>query len=149
MDLALEDAEDYGWSTRGAAKKWGIPTSTLSNWLGGVTTKRRKGPPTVLTEEEESLIIERCKEMAVVGQGLEIVNLKTEVAQICETRNNPFKNGLPGKSWWTGFKRRHPDLCLRTTQGQDRDRAINLRQPVVSAFYDTLEKAYVGGNYGP
>lgn len=134
MDHALEDIEDYNWSTRGAVKKWGIPTSTLSNWLGGMTTTKRKGPPTVLIEEEESLIVEWCKEMATVGQGLEIVNLKMEVAQICKTRNNPFKNGLPGKSSWTGFKRRHPDLCLRTTQGQDRDCAINLRQPVVSAF---------------
>lgn len=56
---------------------------------------------------------------------------------------------MPGKSWWSGFKRRHPELSLRTTEGIDNDRAINLRPEVVSKFYTTLVAAYDTGSYAP
>jgi len=47
MDSTLKDVEDNEMSTRSAAKKWGIRTTTLNNWLGGLTTTSKKGPPTV------------------------------------------------------------------------------------------------------
>lgn len=87
--------------------------------------------------------------MASVGHGLNIINLKVEVANIYQSRPNPFKDGIPGKSWWTGFKRRHPELTLRIAEGIDKDRAVNLRPTVIFAFYDTLSFAYNANPYGP
>ncbi|KAH9315236.1 hypothetical protein KI387_023863 [Taxus chinensis] len=52
MNNAMKDVEDYGYSTRAAAKKWGIPSTTLTSWLMGITTTKRKGPLTILTDEE-------------------------------------------------------------------------------------------------
>ena len=78
-------------------------------------------------------MVEWCKEMAQLGHGLELIQLKSTVTQICQGRPNPFKDGFPGKSWWSGFKKRHPDLVLRTTEGLDRDRALNLRPAIVSS----------------
>ena len=77
-----------------------------------------------------------------MGHGLELIQLKSNVAQICQTRPNPFKDGFLGKSWWEGFKRRHPELVLRSTEGLDRDRALNLHPSIVSKFYDTLSNSY-------
>lgn len=104
MKGALNDVEENGMLVRFASLKWSIPTTTLSKWLGGLTSTSKKGPPTSLTSAEEDLIVEWCKEMATVGRGLKIVNLKAKVAQICQSRPNPFMNKLPGKFWWSSFK---------------------------------------------
>ena len=101
-----------------------------------------------MTEDEEAEVVEWCKEMAQLGHGLELIQLKSTVSQICQGRPNPFKDGFPGKSWWFGFKTRHPELVLRTAEGLDRDRALNLRPAVVQKFYDTLSSAYDKHYYG-
>ncbi|XP_059077024.1 MFS-type transporter clz9-like [Cryptomeria japonica] len=117
MECAMKDVEDNSYSIRAVGKKWGIPTSTLIFWLSGLTTTKRRGPPMILSLEEELEIVDWCKDMVQLGHGLEIIQLKSHVAHICETRPNPFKNGFPGRSWWIGFCKRHPDLTIRTAEG--------------------------------
>ncbi|KAH9325368.1 hypothetical protein KI387_005546 [Taxus chinensis] len=130
MEKVIDDVEFNGFSVRAAAKKYSIPPTSLHYWLNGLTHTKRRGPPTVLTEEEEEEIVEWCKEMADMGHGLELMQLKANVAQICETRQNPFRDGFPGKSWWARFRKRHPDLAIRTAEGLDRDRALNLHPAI-------------------
>ncbi|KAH9320446.1 hypothetical protein KI387_015085 [Taxus chinensis] len=149
MKAALRDVEENGMSTRQAATKWGIPSTNVTDWLYGKRTSKRKGPPTVLTDEEEKEIVTWCQDMAELGHGLEVIHLKAYVAHMCQCRPNPFKDGLPGKSWWYGFRRRHPDLTIRTAEGLDRDRAVMLRPRIVAAFYDNLQKMYAANQYGP
>ena len=86
--------------------------------------------------------------MAQLGHGLELIQLKSTVAQICQGRPNPFKDGFPGKSWWFGFKKRHPNLVLCTTEGLDIDKALNLCPAIVCNFYDTFSSAYDKHSYG-
>jgi hypothetical protein len=88
-----------------------------------------------------------CKEMVDMGHGLELIQQKENVAQICQSRPNPFKDGFPRKSWWAGFKKRHPYLVLRITKGLDRDKALNCFLAIVSKFYDTLSNAYQKHSY--
>ncbi|KAH9289254.1 hypothetical protein KI387_033371 [Taxus chinensis] len=57
MKAALRDVEENGMSTRQAATKWGIPSTNVTDWLYGKRTSKRKGPPTVLTDEEEKEIV--------------------------------------------------------------------------------------------
>jgi len=78
-----------------------------------------------------------------------LIQIKYTVSQICQGRPNPFKDGFPSKSWWFGFKKRHPDLVLCTTEGLDRDIALNLCPAIVSKFYDTLSSAYEKQYYAP
>jgi len=66
-----------------------------------------------------------------LGHGLKLIQLKSTVGQICQGRPNPFKGGFPGKSWWFGFKKRHLELVLRTAEGFDRDKELNLHPAVV------------------
>jgi len=61
-----------------------------------------------MTEEEEAEVVEWCKKMAQLVHGLELIQLKSTVAQICQERQNPFKDGFLGESWWFGFRKRHP-----------------------------------------
>lgn len=104
MKWALYDVEENGMSIMEASKKCKIPTTMLSKWLGELTKTSKKGSPTILIEEEEHLIVEWYKEMAAVGHGLEIVNIKAGVAKIYENRPKNFNNRFLGKSWWTSFK---------------------------------------------
>ena len=93
MENAVEDVEDNCFSIRASARKWGIPVSSLSYWLSGLTTTKTRGPPTILSLEEELEVVEWCKDLAQLGRGLEVIQLKSHVAQIFQTRPNPFKNG--------------------------------------------------------
>ena len=112
MLATIDDINFNGHSIRASTKKHGIDASNIHYWINGLTKTKRRGSVTVMTEEEEAEVVEWCKEMAQLGHGLEIIQLKSTVAQICQGRPNPFKDGFPGKSWWSGFKKRHPDLVL-------------------------------------
>ena len=98
MEGAIQDVEDNCFSIRGAAKKWGIPSSSLTYWLSGLTTKKTRGPPTILSLQEEMEVVQWCKDLAQLGCGLEVIQLKSQVAHIYQTRPNPLKNGLPSRS---------------------------------------------------
>jgi len=149
MKAAIDDIEFNGYSIRAAAKKNGIPPTSIHYWINGLTHTKRKGPITLLSVEEEEEVVVWCQDMAQLGHGLELVQLKSTVAQIFQVRPNPFKDGFPEKSWWRGFKQRHPKLVLRTTEGLDRDRALHIHPTVVSRFYQTLSNAYEKHSYRP
>jgi len=131
MLVAIDDIEFDGYLVHASANKHGIPPSSIHYWINVLTHTKRRGPLTVMIEEEEAEVVEWCKEMAQLGHGLELIQLKSTVAQIYQGRPNPFKDGFPGKSWWFGFKKRHPKLVLCTVEGFDRDRALNLCPAVV------------------
>ena len=66
----------------------------------------------MLTEQGEEEVVSWCKEMVDMGLRLELIQLKLNVAQICQSSLNLFRDGFPGKSWWEGFMKRHPKLVL-------------------------------------
>jgi len=108
MLVAIDDVEFNGYPVRVVTKKHGIAPVSLHYRINGLTHTKRKGPLTVLIEQEEEEVVVLCKEMTQLGPDLELIKLKSIVAQICQGRPNPFKDGFIGKSWWAGFKQRHP-----------------------------------------
>ncbi len=58
MDAIL-DVSNGHISERAAAKAYGIPRSTLKDRLGERVTREAAGQPTVLSKDEELLIVER------------------------------------------------------------------------------------------
>ena len=61
---AMKDVTENSMSVREAARKWGVPKSSLYDRLSGkVEYYRRSGPPTVLTKHEEGRIADWLLEM--------------------------------------------------------------------------------------
>jgi transposase-like protein len=79
----IDDVEFNGYLVRDTMKKYGIAPTSLHYWLNGLTHTKRKGPLIVLTEQEEVEVVAWCKEMVELGHGIELIQLKANVAQIC------------------------------------------------------------------
>ncbi|KAH9288467.1 hypothetical protein KI387_032584 [Taxus chinensis] len=74
--------------------------------------------------------------------------LKANVAQICETRQNPFRDGFLVNHCGLDSEKVIQTFAIRTAEGLDRDRALNLRPAIVTKFYDNLAKSYGTYSYG-
>ena len=64
----------------------------------------------MITEEEEEVVV-WCKDMVGMGHGMELIQLKSIVVQICQGGPNPFEDEFPRKSWWLGVKKGIQNLC--------------------------------------
>lgn len=54
-------------------------------------------------------------------------------------RPNPFQNNKPGKDWYYGFVRRHPELAVGTSIQLSKERAIITPENVYLSFADLME----------
>jgi hypothetical protein len=122
LSAAIQDVE-RGAAIRTAARVHQIPASSLRDHLYGTTTKRKRGRQGVLSQAEETSLEQYLLQMQDLGYPLTIGQLRLKVAQMVETRENPFRNGIPGAGWFRWFRRRHPNLALRSTQGLEVNRA--------------------------
>ena len=52
-------------------------------WINGCTHKKQKGPLTKLTKQEEEEVVVWWKDMAQLGNGLELIQVKFIVGQMC------------------------------------------------------------------
>jgi hypothetical protein len=96
----------------------------------------------VLTNAEESSLEQYLLQMQELGYPLTIGQLRLKVAEMVETRDNPFRNGIPGAVWLRWFRHCHPNLSLRSTQGLEVNRARNLCPENVASFYHNLQTLY-------
>jgi hypothetical protein len=109
--------------------------------------KRKRGRQGVLINVEESSLEQYLLQMQELGYPLTIGQLRLKVAEMVETRHNPFRNGIPGVGWLRWFRRRHPNLSLRSTQGLEVNRARNLCPENVASLYHNLQTLYARHNY--
>jgi hypothetical protein len=115
---AIEAVED-GIPIRTAGRVYGIPATSLRDHLFGRTLTQKRGRQGVLTVQEEAELEEYLLKMQDLGYPLTIGQLRLKVAEIVQTRPNPFTHGIPGIGWLHWFRRRHANLVLRCTQGLD------------------------------
>ncbi|XP_055956152.1 uncharacterized protein LOC130012370 [Patella vulgata] len=104
-------------SVRKAAIAYGIPKSTLHDKLKE-KTPLIPIPRTILSPDEENISAEWVIiNMSKIGYGRTKYELLAKVKSILDkdTRITPFKNNMPGKDWYYGFIRRHPNISVRTT----------------------------------
>ena len=110
-------AVDDGMSMRKAATTFKIPYSSFREWCHGIRRTKKKGPPTVLSLEEEDELVKYLIQMCDRGYGLSPTALRMKVYEITQSRWTPFRNGIPGNGWMRWWKRRHPDLTLGWMHG--------------------------------
>ena len=103
----------------------------------------------MLSIEEENALEDYMVQMADYGHPLSMEQLRLKVALLTQERPTPFTNGSPGPAWARWFKKRHPNLALRQSQGLDVARAKDLCLANVSTFFANLQELYEKHDYPP
>jgi hypothetical protein len=142
-------AVDEGQSMKKAAEENNIPYTSFRDHCLGKTRSRCRGVKGVLTPEEEAEIVDFLVRMCDLGFGLTPSALKMKVFEITQHRWTPFRDGIPGDGWMRWFRRRHPELTLRASQGLESARARALCPENVQSLYDNLERLYLLNSYPP
>lgn len=125
-----------------ASKKYGIPRTTLVYKLQG---KRplvgKSGPPTVLTPNEEEILTTWIKEMGRAGFPVTKTQLIESVTSLVKKlgKDDCFSKGVPGRAWYEGFMKRHPDITKRVTQTLPLCRSIVTEAKIRNWFREIKE----------
>lgn len=119
IDNAVNSVLNEGISVRQAAKKYGLPRSTIQFKIKNPGSKFKSGPDPVLTSTEEDALCSFILNLAKRG-----FPRKKEDIQLCvqtylkrNPRQNPFKDDKPGDVWFKAFLKRHPIITTRTSEG--------------------------------
>ena len=134
-----------GNSLRGASRLYNVPLETLRRRvLGIVDVTCNPGPCTVLTIEEEDRLVQYSLEMADRGFGLTPEDIR-RLAYIIVSRSgrpHPFQNGMAGRAWMEGFRKRHHQITLRSPQSLSYCRAMMANKSTVEGFFAKLGALY-------
>lgn len=142
IQSALQLIKD-GVSLRKAAEKSGIHYSVLYGHLKRGNTLKKKGGQTVLSVEEERLIVDRLQICGDCGYPIEPVTLRLLIKEFLDRQGKvvrTFKNNLPGRDFVYGFLKRHSkSLSARMCQNIKRARAA-VNPDTVNAYFNELER---------
>lgn len=95
---------------RAAARKYGIPRVTLMRkFQNHSETKGRPGPPTKFNVDQETMLVKWIKYMAKTGFPVSKETLMFSVDKLARDANF-HKSTIPGRKWYEGFLKRHPDI---------------------------------------
>ena len=141
LDKALSLVREENVSVRTAALSYGIPKSTLHDHCSGKVKGSKRGPPTILSDAEELKLAEWEMEMASIGYGRTRVQVSEMVKRLLDEdgRPNPFVGNYPGRDWWYGFLKRHPEISLRSPEQLQLSRASACSQERLSVWYNDYE----------
>jgi len=144
MAAAVSYVND-GNGLREASRLYNVPVETLRRRVTGtVDLSCKPGPSTVLTPDEEQCLVEYAIEMADRGFGLQSEDLM-RLAYVIVSRSgrpHPFHNGMAGRGWMEGFRKRHPKITLRIPQALSYCRAAMANKSVVEDFFAKLGAPY-------
>ncbi|XP_031358776.1 uncharacterized protein LOC116182378 [Photinus pyralis] len=83
------------------------------------------GPPTILSKEEEDLLVRWLLANAKKGFPINKTSLCETVCEIIKNddRVHKFRDGVPGKKWFSSFLKRHPEITQRHAESINGARA--------------------------
>lgn len=106
-----------GMPVKTAAKTFNVPKTTLLYKFRGINPESRKmGPATIFSSIEEDILVKWIKSMAKSGFPISKEIFLSSASKLAKELNKAFKNNIPGRKWYEGFLRRHPEITLRTPQ---------------------------------
>lgn len=146
LKLAL-NAIKSGMPVKAASKTYNIPKTTLHyKNTGKYPVVCSPGAPTVLTSEEESTLVKWIIHMAKSGFPVSKDHLLESVRMLIKKKNhsNSFRDGKPGRHWYNGFLRRHPEITNRMSQNLINSRAIVTEKSIRNWFCEIEE--YLSAN---
>lgn len=139
MKCALDAVLYEGMSVSKAAQAYGIPKSTLyDHRIGKTLPGVKSGPPTLLTEEEETELVSFLVESADIGYP------KSRLDVIAMAQHIIAKKGIEHQitnGWWQAFHRRHHSiLSLKTATSLSVARAKASCPESLKKWYSILEE---------
>ncbi|KAJ8931391.1 hypothetical protein NQ314_015701 [Rhamnusium bicolor] len=144
MQKAINAVRENGLSKKLAARQFGVPRSTLIRKLSGQAPLLRKmGPPTELSKTEENIFVKWILAMAKKGFPVHKNNLILSVRKIVEESGRETKylnkSSVPGRSWFEGFLKRHPDIKQKHAESVSKARAAVTQDRIHNWFDEILE----------
>ena len=111
---------------RQAQDEFGVKKDRISRTLRGKHLKKYSGQ-TILTAEEETILVDRLALLAEWGQPLSLFDVRMFVKSYLDHKGRKvakFANNCPGKDWADGFMTRHKAvLSVRFAQNIKKARA--------------------------
>lgn len=138
---ALEDIQN-GATISECARKFGIPRSTLSEKHSGkLPVEHRMGPPTILSSEEEALLVKWIFHVGDLGFPITKEQLLDSVQILLNKtkRETIFTENRPGRKWYEGFTRRHPKVVEKQCQNLTSARA-NITEAGLRGWYAEVQR---------
>lgn len=156
VNAVLEDKIDM----REAARRYGVPKSTLYDYVKGIREgKELKFKPKLgrftptFPEELENALVNHIKKLDSMlmpltkKEFLETVFKLAEAKGLSHTFNNETKQA--GKHFYNYFKKRHPDITLRVPESTSLARSIGFNRKQVEIFFEKLENLVKKHNFLP
>lgn len=150
MREAINEAKKS--SIKGASVKYGIPYSTLQRRVKTGSSIKKLGRFTpIFTEAEELELVQHLKDLDALFYGLTKTEFLQLVGEFAKRKNKqtPFKSNVAGKQWYKNFKKRHPEIVLRTPESTSIARLQAFNKPAVNRFYDLLQDIIEKENIRP
>lgn len=122
--VAAIAAVKEGLGLKKAARQFDVPKTTLLYKVRGVYPEKRKmGPETIFSIEEEKLLSDWVLSTAKAGFPVSKENFLISVTRLARELNKTFKNDIPGRKWYEAFMKRHPEITLRVSQNLTKSRS--------------------------
>ncbi|XP_060555543.1 uncharacterized protein LOC132716309 [Ruditapes philippinarum] len=140
MSRALIDVNSKTLSLRAAAKKYGVPKSSLSDrYTGKVQEGSKWGRKTIFTYQEERNLIEHAMKRADLGIGFTKSNFLRFVGNYAKETKVPFNTADASEKWWRGFKSRHADFSLRAPEATSSGRHAAMTRERICKYFAALK----------
>ncbi|XP_043468807.1 uncharacterized protein LOC122502705 [Leptopilina heterotoma] len=137
---AVQEAKN-GMPIAEIARKYNVPESTIRSKRDNKYADKKPGPATVLSTEEENEIAHWIFLCYQRGFPIAKSQLLEAVEVICQKikREIPFSNGRPGRGWFTGFLRRHPQISKSVFENTSLDKA-KISEESLQEWFDQISK---------
>lgn len=152
MEAAIQ-AVRGGSCKKTAARDFDVPIMALKRRLKNPDVSPKKGLghfDCVFNEEQEAELVSHILDMETRMYGLTTRDVRCLAFQLAEQNviNHPFSKTkqAAGQDWFTAFKKRHPELTIRSPEATSVARARAFNKPVVAQFYKLVKAEVVEKN---
>lgn len=139
VNSAVSDVKNQNVSVYAAAKKHGIPLSTLRRRVLNQQPKHiGQGPILSLAMEKE--LVDWAIYLGEIGDGVtreEFLEIAGQLNTLDEAGHQKFKSEMPSKGWLQNFMKRHPEVSFRKQSYLSRASAV-VSERDIRAYYSKI-----------
>ena len=112
LTAAYNAVKEEGYSVSNAAKVFGIPRSTLYDKVNGRTSieMQRKGPPPLLSLEDERKLADYLLQMSSLGYSFTLTELLDLASELAIRKGKLDEDSKLSRRWHKSFRQRWPVL---------------------------------------